>query len=106
MEGDDSLQWYDLCGAVLRGIAANHNKVELVLHYNGNHYPNQHPMSQLARQGLKNFEVVERKMETYFISKPHTPTGEVVCVYSVSVIMYCSSNIHFVLKCTCMYIST
>ena len=105
MEGEGSLQWYDLCGAVLRGIAANHNKVELVLHYNRNHYPNKHLMSQLAHQVLENFEVVERKMEIYFISKPHTPTGEVVCVYSV-ITVYCSSNIHFLLDVrTCMYTS-
>ena len=79
MDGQDSHQWYDLCGAVLRGIAANHNNVDFVLH-DSYHGAKQCPMSQLAHQCLERFEVVERGKETSLILKPPTPTGEVVCV--------------------------
>ena len=79
MGRQDSRQWVNLCGAVLRGIAANHNNVDFVLHYKYQH-ANQGLMSQLLHKWLKNFEVVQRRKESYFISKPPTPTGEVVCV--------------------------
>ena len=92
MDGEDSCQWYHLCGAVLRGIAANHNNVDFVLHYSF-HSAEQHLLSQLSHQCLEEFEVVERLEETYFISKPPTPTGEVVCVVCQSL---CTVQVTFV----------
>ena len=86
-----SPQRYNLCDAVLRGIAANPNNVDFVLHYKY-YSTHQHIISKLHHKWLKKFEVVQRGMESYFISKPPTPTGEVVC--SVSIIVYCSSDIH------------
>ena len=107
----DSRQWYNLCDAVLRGIAANHNNVDFMLHYSYR-YANQNRMSQLTHKWLKNSEVVQRGMESYFISKPPTPTGEVVCVVCQPL---CTVQVTFIfvhrntcecVKCTCMYTST
>ena len=39
-----------------------------------------HLMSQLPRHCLEMIELVKRGGSTHFISKPRTPTGEVVCV--------------------------
>ena len=45
-------------------------------------------------QCLERFEVVERGQGTYVVTKPHTPTDEVVCVVHQSLHAYCSSNMH------------
>ena len=70
--------WTTLFGAVLRGTTANHDDVEYVL--KGAGLDGEHLMSQLPCHCVEMFEVVKRGDWTYFISKPRTPTGEVVCV--------------------------
>ena len=77
MSGEDSPQYFNLYGAVLRGITANSNNVDFVLLYQGSP---RRLMLQLPCQLLETFEIVKKRAGTYFISKPPTPTGEVVCV--------------------------
>ena len=92
MGGEFSPRWCNLYGAALRGIAANHNNVDFVL-LDKYRFTNQRPMSQLPHQCLERFEVVQRGIGTYFISKPPTPTGEVVCVVCQSL---CTVQVTFI----------
>ena len=92
MSGEFSPQWYYLCDAVLRGIAANHCNVDFMLRWSY-HGADQRPMSQLLHQWLETFEVVGREKGTYFISKPPTPAGEVVCVVCQSL---CTVQVTFI----------
>ena len=74
--------WYRLFGAVLRGIAINRNDVDFVLevlNFNVDLL-----MSQLPHWYVDRFEVVKRGYNIFFISKPHVPTGEVVCLLGYS----------------------
>ena len=70
---------YNLSGAVMRGIVANNNDVNFVLKGFSNILNKDHLISQLGQEHVKQFEVVERRGDTYFISRPHPPTGE-LCV--------------------------
>ena len=107
MDGQDSSKWcilnglvriedfpqsHNFCGAALRGIAANHNNVDFLLH-NKCYDTHQYIMLQLPHQYLEKFEVVQRRKETYFISKPPTPAGEVVCVVCQSL---CTVQVTFI----------
>ena len=65
-----------LLGAVMRGIAVNNNNVNFVLESSGN---KDYVISQLGREHVKQFEVVERGHSTYFVLHPHASTGE-LCV--------------------------
>ena len=62
---------FNLLGAVMRGITANNNDVSFVL--NG---WSSELNSQLGQEHVKEFEVVERDGDTYFISRPYASTGE------------------------------
>ena len=63
--------------AVLRGIIFNKSDIDFVLkasQLNGDDI-----MSELLPQSVEMFEAVKRMEYTYIMSKPHVPTGEVVC---------------------------
>ena len=62
----------------MRGITVNNNDVHFVLK-GRSHKLNKDFISQLGQEHVKWFEVVERGGHTYFISRPHTSTGE-LCV--------------------------
>ena len=70
---------YKLLGAVMRGITANNNDVTFVLERRSNQLNKDQLISQLGREHVKQFEVVERAGDTCFISRPHASTGE-LCV--------------------------
>ena len=70
---------YNLLGAVMRGITANNNDVNFVLKGWSGRLNKDHLISQLGQEHVKQFEVVERGICTYFISRPHASTGE-LCV--------------------------
>ena len=63
----------------MRGIAANNNDVNFVLKGQSNILNKDHLISQLDQEHVKQFEVVERGLDTYFISRPHASIGE-LCV--------------------------
>ena len=67
---------------MLRGIAANNNDVNFVLKGQSSRLNEDHLISQLGQEHVKQFEVVERGGETYFILRPHASTGELyVLIY-------------------------
>ena len=66
----------------MRGITANNNDVNFVLEGLSDELNKDHLISQLGQEHVKQFEVVERDGDTYFISCPHASTGE------LSVLMY------------------
>ena len=70
---------YNLLGAVMRGITANNNDVNFVLSGWSDELNKDHLISQLGQEHVKQFEIVERDLFTYFISRPHASTGE-LCV--------------------------
>ena len=70
---------YNLLGAVMRGITANNNDVNFVLSGWSDELNKDHLISQLGQEHVKQFEIVERDLITYFISRPHASTGE-LCV--------------------------
>ena len=63
----------------MRGIVANNNDVDFVLKGRSNKLNKDHLISQLGQEHVKQFEVVERSNDTYFMSCPHASTGE-LCV--------------------------
>ena len=63
----------------MRGITANNNYINFVLNGESDDLNKYHLISQLGQEHLKQFEVVERGYDTYFISRPHASTGE-LCV--------------------------
>ena len=67
---------YNLLGAVMRGITANNNDVNFVLKGWSDKLNKDYLLSQLGQEHVKQFEVVERLVDTYFISRPHASTGE------------------------------
>ena len=69
---------YNLSGAVMRGITAN-NDINFVLRGFSGKLNKDHLISQLGQEHAKQFEIVERRGSTYFISRPHASTGE-LCV--------------------------
>ena len=70
---------YNLLGAVMRGITANKNDVNFALKGLSPKLNKDHLISQLGQEHVKQFEVVERGISTYFISHPHASTGK-LCV--------------------------
>ena len=70
---------HNLLGAVMRGITANNNDVNFVLRGRSDNLNKDHLISQLGQEHVKQFEVVERSIFTYFISCPRASTGE-LCV--------------------------
>ena len=70
---------YNLLGAVMRGITANNNDVNFVLKGWSDNLNKDHLISQLGREHVNQFEVVDRDYCTYFISRPHASPGE-LCV--------------------------
>ena len=68
-----------LLGAVMRGIATNNNYVNFDLKGVNSKLDKDHLISQLGQEHVKQFEVIERGVRTYFISRPHASTGE-LCV--------------------------
>ena len=64
----------------MRGITANNNDVNFVLKGSSEDLNKDHLISQLGQEHVKQFEVVERGISTYFISHPHASTGE-LCVF-------------------------
>ena len=73
----DEREVYTLCGAILRGIAANCNEVDfafLALDLKVDRIK-----SQLPQQCWERFEV-DNIDTTWIQLKLHAPTGEVVCV--------------------------
>ena len=70
---------HNLWGAVIRGITANNNDVNCVLKGWSDNLNKDHLISQLGQEHVKQFEVVKRGGDTYFISHPHASTGE-LCV--------------------------
>ena len=71
---------YNLFDAVMRGITANNNDVNFVLKGWNVTLTKDHLISQLGQEHVKQFEVVERGGDSYFISRPHASTGE-LCVF-------------------------
>ena len=63
----------------MRGIAANNNDVNFVLEGWSIKLDKDRLISQLGQEHVKQFEVVERGLYTYFISRPHASTGE-LCI--------------------------
>ena len=70
---------HTLLGAVMRGITANNNNVNFVVTGRSTKLNKDYLISQLGREHVNQFEVVERVDYTYFISRPHASPGE-LCV--------------------------
>ena len=63
----------------MRGITANNNDVNFVLKEWSSKLYKDHLISQLGQEHVEQFEVVERGLDTYFISRPHASTSK-LCV--------------------------
>ena len=66
----------NLLGTVMRGITASNNDVNFILKGGSDNLDKDHLISQLGQEHVKQFEVVKRDGDTYFISHPHASTGE------------------------------
>ena len=64
----------------MRGITASNFDVNFVLKGWSSQLNKDHLISQLGQEHVKQFEVVEKVIYTYFISRPHASTGE-LCVF-------------------------